>query len=416
MLPSVKNTASSPATLVVIPTNPLAAYEAKGLVRLREYYNPTGLFEQVHAVSPLETGTYQAYGMTVHGVKQKHFKRQLQAVNPTIVRAYGGYWQADLACRYRLPGVPVVVSLHDAPPVRPHPSIRYADHVICMSQAVAAGARTAGVDPQRIHILSNRVDRAIFKPPIDPKSPQRVRRQFPAGKMILHIGRPTPQKNLDTLLRALARLPVEYFCVCIGRGDQRPFRQLAHRLNVDSRCQWFDSVPNNQLPDWYAACDCFCVPSRYEGFGIVFIEAAACGAAILTSRIAPMTEYLTHRIHAHLIEDYEDPAALAAAIRTVCENDDYRKSLQHQAPRAAAPFDTAQVDAQEADRYRHFMSLSARTLSRRQQLDLILHAQAADCREQLVSGFWSLWQHAKSRMPALRRMAAYRHRHYTPAP
>ena len=65
-------------------------------------------------------------------------------------------------------------------------------------------------------------------------------------------------------------------------------------MAMSKRCFWIESVKNSELPVWYSWCDCFCVPSRWEGFGLVFIEAAACGSAIVTSDIAPMTEYFTN--------------------------------------------------------------------------------------------------------------------------
>jgi glycosyltransferase involved in cell wall biosynthesis len=101
-----------------------------------------------------------------------------------------------------------------------------------------------------------------------------------------------------------------------------------------------------------------CVPSRWEGFGIVFIEAAACGAAIVTSDIAPMKEYLTHEVSAHLVKEYENPTALARAISQVCENSEYRRRLSAGAIKAAQPFDRSIVDAKEVAIYQEAMNLA----------------------------------------------------------
>jgi 2-polyprenyl-3-methyl-5-hydroxy-6-metoxy-1,4-benzoquinol methylase len=178
------------------------------------------------------------------------------------------------------------------------------------------------------------------------------------------VGRKSEEKNLETLIRALPLLPEVYRCIFIGQGDTQPYRALAQALNVEDRCFWIDAIKNSQLPLWYSWCDCMCTPSLREGFGVVFIEAAACGAPIVTSDIEPMNKYLTHDVSACLIKEYQDPTALSAAIQRVCEDDIYRKSISEGAVQAAQPFDRNVVDAQEAAIYHEAMNLGPLSLSR----------------------------------------------------
>ncbi len=119
--------------LVVIPSDPIASYELAGYAsRLKNRYNPQKMFDEVFAISPLEKGERKAYGIRIIGVTKREFLPVLRDIQPNVVRAFGGYWPADLACRYRLPGVPVVVSVHDTNPSLLHRSVRYADLVICV--------------------------------------------------------------------------------------------------------------------------------------------------------------------------------------------------------------------------------------------------------------------------------------------
>jgi hypothetical protein len=129
-----------------------------------------------------------------------------------------------------------------------------------------------------------------------------------------------------------------------------------------------ESVPNSELPVWYSWCDCLCVPSRWEGFGIVFIEAAACGTPIVTSRIAPMNEYLRHDVSAWLVEHYTDPRAVAAGVQAVCEDKALARRLGAGAVLAARPFASEVVDALEADYYREAIAQGPMSLPRRLQL------------------------------------------------
>ncbi len=355
--------------LVVIPSDPIATYERAGLDWLERYYNPHRMFDEVFALSPLEEGERQAYGMTIRGVPFERMKRAIGELKPDVVRAYGGYWAANAACLGRNWDIPVVVSVHDTNPALFFDSVKYADIVICMSKVVAELAQQKGVAPERIRVLPNRVDFGVFYPIKDQGSLEAVAQQFPVGKHLLHLGRKTEQKNLDNTIRALSLLPIEYSCIFAGLGERGPFVQLARELGVEKRCFWIDSIPNSQLPIWYSWCDCMLTPSRWEGFGIVFIEAAACGAAIVTSDIAPMNEYLRHGESAFLVKDYENPNALAQAVRKVCEQTELRRKLQRGAVEAAQPFEQQRVDAQECDIYREAIALPPLSTLRRQEIE-----------------------------------------------
>lgn len=342
--------------LVVVPSDPISAYEDAGYERLEEYFNPGGLFREVYALSPREHGIRMAHGMTIRGVPPHQFVEVLKELDPDVLRAYGGYWPADLVCRRRSWGIPVVVSVHDPSSDLVHGSIRYADLVICVSDAVARVALARGTAAERIRIVPNRVDRNVFTP-IHHAGHGHLDARFPNGKHILHVGRKHPAKNIDTLVAALALLPNTYSCVFIGRGDVRPYATLAQQHGVDGRCFWIDAVKNSDLPTWYSWCDCMCTPSRWEGFGTVFIEAAACGAPIVTSDIAPMNEYLTHDVSASLVKQYQQADALATAIRRVCEDGSYRKRISEGARLAAVRFDRDTVDLTEIAVYREAMRL-----------------------------------------------------------
>ncbi|MCC6445391.1 MAG: glycosyltransferase family 4 protein [Armatimonadetes bacterium] len=354
--------------LVVVPTDSIATYEKAGYDWLGRYFNPQGLFEEVYALSPKESGERTVQGIRFIGAADREFKGKLKALKPDVVRAYGGFWPADLVCRNRLPGVPVLVSVHDTNPDLLHRSVLYADMVICMSKVVARKVEEIGTSPERIRILPNRVDTNAFRPIRDRALLEPVASRFPPGRHILHIGRRTDQKNADTLIRALALLPPDYACIFVGLGDNAPYIALSEEVGVSDRCVWIDAVKNAELPLWYSWADCLCVPSRWEGFGIIFIEAAACGAPIVTSDIAPMNEFLRRDESACLVKDYENPQSLAAAIRKICEDKPYRNALSAGAVQMARQFDVSVVDEMEAALYREALSLGRLPFGRRLEI------------------------------------------------
>jgi glycosyltransferase involved in cell wall biosynthesis len=159
----------------------------------------------------------------------------------------------------------------------------------------------------------------------------------------------------------MAYLPEEYSLIMIGGDDRGLYENLAKELNVISRCFWLHFVPNKELPLWHSWADCFCVPSRWEGFGFVFIEAAACGNAVITSNIAPMNEYLTHDISACLVDNYETPDAVATAIRKVCEDTTYRTQIINGGIAVGEKFGRTRVDELEITYYSEVLSFSKKS-------------------------------------------------------
>ena len=346
----------TPRRLAVVPSDPLSDYEKAGYGSwLKDYYNPAGCFDEVYCLSPKETVARAAHGMRVVPTKEGELAARIRELKIDVVRAYGGYWACDFAITQKVPGVPVVVSVHDARPDWAHDSIRDADKVFAVSSAVRRLVREKGVPEDRISDLPNRVDFKIFHWISDPARRRAFEERFPGKRRILHVGRRAEQKNLDTLIRALPLLGGDYSIIAVGRGDGRPYETLATELGVRSQCHFVESVPSGELPEFYSFCDCFCTPSRHEGFGIVFIEALACEAVVVASDIAPINEYIRHNENGLLVPNYEDPAALAAAIQLACTDDGVRRRLSSSSLDSVQSFESGRVDALEADLYQQLL-------------------------------------------------------------
>lgn len=341
--------------LLVIPSCPFAAYEAKGTSWwLERYYNPAAAFGDVHAFSPFEAGRRDAYGMTIHGAPKSDFQEVLRSIRPDVVRAYGGFWPARLALTRTPSEIPVVVSVHDTRPQFARPFVRFADMVLCVSKAVKQRVLQCGASDDRLRILPNRVDLEIFFPrPAEQIEP--LRQRFSSQKTILFVGRLDPQKNLDTVIRALRFLPGDYHLIIIGPGDATVYQQLAEQCGVNDRCHWQGAISNKELAKWYSFCSCFCAPSRAEGFGVVFAEAAACGAAIVTSDIAPMNEILADSRSAILVADFEKPRTLAHAVEMACANIDLCRQIRDGAIAASKKYSQERIEELETQYYQEVL-------------------------------------------------------------
>lgn len=349
--------------LVVFPSDPMKDYLDKGQTYeyFEDYFNPGGYFDEVYALSPWGNRRKEQHGKIIY-IKARpwEFKWLVSKIKPDVVRAYGGYHCADWLALSQTSGIPTVVSIHDTNPKLIFDSIKYADNVICMAQCVQDAVR-AKVDCREKgeYIMPNRIDTELFSPVIDNKLEKELNERFGEGRHILHVGRKSEQKNIDTLIKAISFLPEDISVIFVGSGDFAPYEKLAQEEGVNSRVFCVDCVDNVDLPKWYSWCDCFCTPSRWEGFGFVFIEAASCKTPIVTSDIAPMNEYLTDGVDSVLVKEYENPSALANAILKVLDGNVDLVKMRKNARLVGQKFKKEIVDQQEMQIYQEIIARGA---------------------------------------------------------
>lgn len=344
------------AVLAVVPSDPMSAYEAKGThVWCERYYNPGGFFDDVYLFSPREKLAVFQYGMYTVPTPPQELRKHVRKYGVDIVRAYGGYWPCDFVCGSKVPGVPVVVSVHDTNPAELYDSIRNADYVFCMSRSVRDLVLTKHPNPRGIWILPNRFDGAVMRPMPDADFSD-LNAQYPWRRRLLCVGRLSKQKNQDTLIRALKHLGPDYGCLFVGRNDPAALQRLARECGVAAQCRFVESVRNDVLPRYYNWADAMVTPSRWEGFGVVFIEALASGGLVVTSNVGPMSEYITHEKNGLLVNACEDPAALSLMVRRACEDKDLARQLRASAPASVEQFERRKVDEVEAEYYKRILS------------------------------------------------------------
>lgn len=163
---------------------------------------------------------------------------------------------------------------------------RRADRIVANSEFTRDELLKLGVSPDRITLISPGVDIERFKPG-RPAEHLRASIGLRAGqKLILSVGRLSRRKGFDCVIQALPELvdnglDVTYALIGIGE-DHDYLLGLAQELGVADRVHLLGHVSPVDLPLWYNACDLFAMPNRAidgdtEGFGMVFLEAAACG-------------------------------------------------------------------------------------------------------------------------------------------
>jgi D-inositol-3-phosphate glycosyltransferase len=173
--------------------------------------------------------------------------------------------------------------------------VRGADRIVAPTSTEASElVDLYGADPSRIRIVAPGVDARIFAP--RPKEEARARLDLTRKRLVLFVGRLHPFKGPDVAIRAiaraLARAPEETRDVVLwvvggpsaeegGRDEVAHLAALAASLGVGDRVAFFPPQPHEQLADFYSAAEAVLVPSRSESFGLVALEAQACGTPVI---------------------------------------------------------------------------------------------------------------------------------------
>ena len=259
-----------------------------------------------------------------------------------------------------------VVTIHDLnhlrrPEFLPHAvGTVYADRMIrralCVEQVIAVSAATAadlrlafGVRGDRIEVVPNGIDERFFDPP--PRSTG-----APAEAPLLFVGNPKPHKNLEGVLRAMARQRQWSRLVVAGSPPSPALRQLAADLGVADRIDWRGFVPADELPDLYRQCLALVLVSKAEGFGLPVAEAMACGRPVVISRLPALLEVAGD---AALVVVDDDLPALAAALDRLAGDSALRERLGENAVRAAQRFHWRFAAQRTLDVYRRVLFGSA---------------------------------------------------------
>lgn len=174
--------------------------------------------------------------------------------------------------------------------------------VIAVSHGTARELREHyGVTEEQIVVVPNGVDHAVFHPAggEEPKRALREHLGLPQDTFLaLFVGGDWERKGVRDAVDAMAGLP-DSALVILGSGDEREMRAHATRAGVGRQVRFAGLTRAPQ--DWYAACDAFVFPSRYEAFSLVTLEAAASGLPLVAHAINGTEELVEHGANGWLV-------------------------------------------------------------------------------------------------------------------
>jgi D-inositol-3-phosphate glycosyltransferase len=179
--------------------------------------------------------------------------------------------------------------------------------------------------PDRVFVVAPGVDLQTFSP-ADGKAAARNRLNIaPDAIMLTFVGRVQPHKGPDVLLKAAAEmvmhtphLRAKLAVVIIGGAsgsvnELEKIKSLARFLKIEDIAHFIEPASREVLPDWYRASDLVCVPSYSESFGLVALEAQACGTPVVATAIGGLRTAVSDGISGSLVDGH-DPKAWSAVI------------------------------------------------------------------------------------------------------
>jgi len=171
----------------------------------------------------------------------------------------------------------------------------------------------------RIEVVPPGVDHTVFF--AGDRDAARQRLGIDASRVLLFVGRIQRLKGADLALRALAALDDPKVALVIvggpsgrdGHSEQARLHGLADELGVARQIHWVSPRRHERLAEYYRAADVCIVPSRSESFGLVALEAAACGTPVVAAAVGGLCSLVRHEQTGFLVEG-RDPADFAAPV------------------------------------------------------------------------------------------------------
>jgi D-inositol-3-phosphate glycosyltransferase len=206
-----------------------------------------------------------------------------------------------------------------------------ADRVLAFTQEEKEEmVRLYGVPADKIEVIPCGVDLELFRP-LD-KAEARRRLGFPEQHLFLFVGRIDPLKGLDLLLPALSSLNGEEWRLLVVGGDGQDREEiarlssLADRMGIGGKVTFLGTVEQRKLPLFYNAASLCVVPSYYESFGLVALEALACGTPVVASQVGGLAVTLRDGENGCLVSHLH-PQAFAQRLKLLLHDEPLRRKL-----------------------------------------------------------------------------------------
>lgn len=216
-------------------------------------------------------------------------------------------------------------------------AVRHLDAFVAVSAVSKRRfAAWTGIDEQKGVVVPNCIDTSGFGP--GSKRPDLLLQYGLAGKrVLLTLGRMDPAeryKGFDETIEAVASLALEHpdlaYLVCGDGGDRPRLEQKAFELGVSDRVVFAGYIAETEKADYYRLADAFVMPGRGEGFGIVYLEALACGVPVVASSLDASREAVRDGVLGEVVDPGDAASVRRGILRALAtEHDGVPKGLAY---------------------------------------------------------------------------------------
>lgn len=225
--------------------------------------------------------------------------------------------------------------------------------IIAPSSSIKEYLMSYGVKEEKIHMIPSGVDIEAFSP--NPSSMLRERLGIADEKIILSIARLHPLKGLHHLIRAYGYVAKNFpgtRLVILGKGPQeKELKELAKELNVEKNVSFLtEHVPHEKISEFYNSADIFAFPSIVEPFGMVNLEAMACGIPTVASNTGGMRDMVLQGKTGFLFMP-GDVKGIGDALTAMLSDESKRKEMGIEARKRALEYDWRKIAKQILGRY-----------------------------------------------------------------
>lgn len=224
-------------------------------------------------------------------------------------------------------------------------------------------------DVEKIGIIPPGVDLSRFYP-IPEDEAKEVIGIPPCDQVLLYVGRIEPLKGIDTLIEAIAYMhrsePDLPFCLAVIGGDphslpdaqtaeMKRLKELCNLNGLDDQVAFLGKRDQDLLPYYYSAAEAVVVPSHYESFGMVALEAMACGTPVVASQVGGLAYLVQDGVTGYTVPSNDVPA-LATRLSDLIRDKALRDRLGDQAAQSAKQFSWEIIARQIRDLYQELIA------------------------------------------------------------
>ena len=245
--------------------------------------------------------------------------------------------------------------------------LRIADRIVAATQAELVQLQWLyQADTGKISVIPPGVDLSRFYPIPSDEAKEYIGIP-PCERVLLYVGRIEPLKGIDVLIEAIAIMRKQGFQVCLSviggamegdpitaNGEMIRLHALREEHGLTDMITFLGSRDQDKLPYYYSAADAVVVPSHYESFGMVALEAMACGTPVVASHVGGLAYLIQNGVTGYTVP-VDDPHELAARLQDLISDEELRQMMSLQAATFAGQYGWEKIALRILDEYQNLL-------------------------------------------------------------